>query len=234
MRVISNTNIDYLYLYKNKINDFSQLLRIIYRTKLIQKEEEKNLRGSPYLYNLDLSKNDCYNKNIDKINLLKEAIDNTTLYCLDISHILYGNRPDNFIKDYYNKNYKDMIDILNEELNRKEKNYIKNIRDMNFNIVDKEKSKGFENERLFRQMDPKINVIINDEYINYPMYLKMKAKQLINENNDIKEQINNSENPKEEYIKIHENLIKYIKIKKANKNIIELQNKINGKKMIII
>ena len=66
------------------------------------------------------------------------------------------------------------------------------------------------------------------------MYLKMKAKQLINENNDIKEQINNSENPKEEYIKIHENLIKYITIKKANKNIIELQNKINEKKMIIL
>ena len=234
MRVISNTNIDYLYLYKNKINDFSQLLRIIYRTKLINKKEEENIKGSPYLYNLDLSNNDCYNKNIDKIKLLKEAIDNTTLYCLDISHILYGNRPDNFIKNYYNKNYKDMIDILNEELNRKEKNYIKNIRDMNFNIVDKEKSKGFENERLFRQMDLKINVIINDEYINYPMYLKMKEKQLINENNDIKEQINNSENPKEEYIKIHENLIKYITIKKANKNIIELQNKINEKKMIII
>ena len=70
MRVISNTNIDYLYLYKNKINDFSQLLRIIFRTKLIKKEEEKNLSGFPYLYNLDLGNNNCYNKNIDKINLL--------------------------------------------------------------------------------------------------------------------------------------------------------------------
>ena len=119
LRVISNTNIDYLYLYKNKINDFSQLLRIIYRTKLIQKDEEKNLRDSPYLYNLDLSKNDCYNKNIDKINLLKEAIEKTTLYCLDISHILYGNKPDKFIKDYYNKNYRNEIDKLNEDLNKK-------------------------------------------------------------------------------------------------------------------
>ena len=38
MRIISNTNIEFLYLFKNNINDFTNLLRIIYRTKLIKKE----------------------------------------------------------------------------------------------------------------------------------------------------------------------------------------------------
>ena len=232
MRVISNTNIDYLYLYKNKINDFSQLLRIIYRTKLIQKEEEKNLRSSPYLYNLDLSKNDCYNKNIDKINLLKEAIEKTTLYCLDISHILYGNKPDKFIKDYYNKNYRKEIDKLNEDLNKKLKDYIKNTGDINCNIIDEEKLKDSENEELFNQLD--VDEIIKDDKAKYPIFLKLKAKQLINDNINLRDKINNSENHLNEYKKILKNLVSYLTMKKAKNNIIELQNKINENKMIII
>ena len=70
-----------------------QLLRIIYRTKKIKKKETKNekekiIKGDSVLYNLDLSNNICYNKNKDKLELLKEYIEDTTLYCLDISLIL--------------------------------------------------------------------------------------------------------------------------------------------------
>ena len=75
MRVMSNTNIESLYFHKNEINDFSQLLRIIYRTKLIIKKDnenkkEKKIKEDSILYNLDLSINFCYNKNKDKVELL--------------------------------------------------------------------------------------------------------------------------------------------------------------------
>ena len=229
MRVISNTNIYYLYLYKNKINDFSQLLRIIYRTKLIKKEEEKNLKGSPYLYNLDLSNNDCYNKNIDKIKLLKEAIEKTTLYCLDISHILYGKEPDNFRKDYDNVRYGEEIKSLTTELENHQKSYINNISNLNNNIVDKERTKHFEDEKLFKILD--VNEIINDDKSKYPGFLKINAKELINNNYELKKQINNSE---DEYKKMEANLISYLTMKKAEKNIKELKIKIDENKMIII
>ena len=102
MRIMSNTNIDYLYLNKNKIYNFDNLLRIIYRTKLIKDNEEKKnekiFQGEPYLYNLDLSDNDCYNKNENKIEILKDGIKETTLYCLDICHILYGLDPKKMIE----------------------------------------------------------------------------------------------------------------------------------------
>ena len=41
MKIISNTRINYLYLMKNKLTNFSQLIRIIYRTKLIKMKKEK-------------------------------------------------------------------------------------------------------------------------------------------------------------------------------------------------
>jgi hypothetical protein len=42
MRVISNSHLDYLYLNKNKIYNFDQCLRILYRTKLVKLNEEKD------------------------------------------------------------------------------------------------------------------------------------------------------------------------------------------------
>ena len=96
-------------------------------------------------------------------------------------------------------------------------------------IIDKERSKHFENEKLFNKLD--VNDIINDDKAKYPIFLKCSAKQLIKENNDIKEEINNS---KDEYKKMETNLISYLTMKKAEKNIKELKIKIDENKMIII
>ena len=236
MRVISNTKIDYLYLYKNKINDFSQLLRIIYRTKLINKKEEENIKGSPYLYNLDLSNNDCYNKNIYKLKLLIKAIDETTLYCLDISHIL-KEEPDIFLEmnnNYYN-NYDSEIKSFMEKLKNEQDGYIKNIEKINSFKVDEDRGNNVENRQLFENIDEnEINRIINDNNANYPLFLRNEAKKLIINDNKIKGQIKNSNNRKEEYKKIHNELITYLKMKIAQNKIKELEKKIYQKKMIII
>ena len=231
-----NTNIEYLYLYKNKINDFSQILRIIYRTKLIKKETEENIKGSSDLNNLDLSNNDCYNKNIYKLKLLIKAIDETTLYCLDISHIL-KEEPDRFLEmnnNYYN-NYDSEIKSFMEKLKNEQDGYIKNIEKINSFKVDEDRGNNVENRQLFENIDEnEINRIINDNNANYPLFLRNEAKKLIINDNNIKGQIKNSNNSKEEYKKIHNELITYLKMKIAQNKIKELEKKIYQKKMIII
>ena len=132
MRIMSNTNIEYLYLYKNRLNDFDDCLRMLYRTKLVlTDEEEKKIKKKnskeegkkdkkyimdSCLYNIDLSNNDYINKNIEEIELLKKIFEETTLYSLDLSHILFGSDPNkvlkiykdkgkNFLNDYEKKSY---------------------------------------------------------------------------------------------------------------------------------
>ena len=108
MRVISNANIECLYLYKNRLTNFDDCLRMIYRTKLVlsKEEEEKKekdkeiIRNDSCLYNLDLSNNDYSSKNIEQIELLKKVIEETTLYSLDLSHILYGPDPNKVLYLY--------------------------------------------------------------------------------------------------------------------------------------
>ena len=73
MRVISNSHLDYLYLNKNKISNFDQCLRILFRTKLVKTDGEKDASyHNPYFYNLDLSYNNCHNKNINKLKLFEK------------------------------------------------------------------------------------------------------------------------------------------------------------------
>ena len=95
-----------MYLHNNKINNFTNSLRILYRTKLICKKIEKNndliSRADSLLYNLDLSNNNIFCKNTNHINILNKIINETTLYCIDFSHILFGKDPNKYIKDKAN------------------------------------------------------------------------------------------------------------------------------------
>ena len=112
MKIISNTGINYLYLMKNKLTNFSQLIRIIYRTRLIKSDDEEGLRSESHFYNLDLSDNQCYNKNKAKIDLFKQSIKETTLCCLDFCHILYNLKPDKIKISEENKDYRKAVDSL--------------------------------------------------------------------------------------------------------------------------
>ena len=61
-RIISNSNIECLSLYKNNFSNFNDGLRIVYRTKLVMNKKERNkgkiIKTDSLLFNLDLSDND--------------------------------------------------------------------------------------------------------------------------------------------------------------------------------
>ena len=155
-RIISNTNIKHLNLFKNDFTHFNKCLDIIFRTKIIRREDEINKKEenkddknkgeknndnklneskdsiktketdtstkkenneeeddknietiikeannnnmidrSSSLMTLDLSNNSFSYLNSDYIYLIKDLIqDNSTISCLDLSHIFYGPYPD--------------------------------------------------------------------------------------------------------------------------------------------
>ena len=63
-----------------------------------------------------------------------------------------------------------------------------------------------------------VDEIIKDDKAKYPIFLKLKAKQLINDNINLRDKINNAENHLNEYKKILKNLVSYLTMKKAKNN----------------
>ena len=234
MKIISNSNIEYLYLNKNRINDFSQCLRIIYRTKLIKREETK-IKGETNLYNLDLSNKFCFNKNKDKIELLLTSIEDTTLYCLDASKILYDDYTDKFNKMKLNKEYITSIDALVGKLDKEQKKYNKTIGEIIFNKIDQQKLLKINYNEYFKNIVDQILIIVKDKKAKYNIFLRKSAEGLISNNNEIRKQtINNGKEDKEKYKQILDNLIKYMNLKRVDIKIEELYKIKNSKKMIII
>ena len=248
MRIISNTNIEYLYLYKNKINNFDECLRIIYRTKLIKINEENSNEdiaiGRTCFYNLDLSNNYCINKNIENVKLIINIIDNMTLYCLDISHILYGKYPFEFKKKNSNEQYSEYFGIIESNKNdlktkliENRKEYIKTIDEINCNEVDINKLKNkIKNKELFENnIKEEISKIIEDEKSDYPVYLKEQANYLLSQNKEAKEMIvKDNKVDLQKYEEIHEDLVNYMILKRSEKNLLLLKEIKNNIKMIII
>jgi hypothetical protein len=239
MRIISNGNVEYLYLYKNQIKNVDELIKIIYRTKLIKKNEDI-YRSESSFYNLDMSFNECINKNKNKITLIKDIIDNTTLYSLDISGILYGKNLGNTNeiekeKKKLQADYTEEIDLLVKKLQEdyKELNHLKDDSNnllININEINKEEGKLFENEKLFIESD--ISNIIKDENAKFPLFIKEKAKELMLEN---REKINEiSKRYKIEKKSIFKNLTNYLSLKRDEKYLENKKKLLNVKKMIII
>ena len=108
-RIISNSNIECLSLYKNNFSNFNDGLRIVYRTKLVMNKKERNkgkiIKADSLLFNLDLSDNDYQIKNTNHIFLLDKIIEQTTLYCLDLVHILFEYNIKKNIEEKIKSNY---------------------------------------------------------------------------------------------------------------------------------
>ena len=264
MRIISNTGINCIYLNKNHINNFDGLLNIVFRTKFIKIESEKlnidkmDLFAEPYLHNMDLGKNVCYNKNKDKIKLLEKGIEETTLYCLDFSQIIYGFSPGtmSFLlelnKDVIKKNnesqkdesqnlyYKSVKSLIIKLKKNNQNSYKENIEKLKSINSSIEKIKKIEYEDLFNNnMNDEIIQIINNNNAKQPLFIKKKSNELIKKNVEvIKKFIENKskkeEEKEEEIKKITKNLENYIKLKKLEKDSKQLEKKVNSKKMILI
>ena len=236
MRVISNTNIENLNLYKNKFNNFDDCLKIIYRTKIVvgEGETKKNHEDSS-LYNLDISLNDFYSKNLEQIELLKTSLNETSLYILDVSRILCGSEPNEFfyklktepetINDY-EKTVLNLKNVLDEE----ERKYKKNLDDINSYKEDEANLNGFKNslkDKRFEQLENEITNIIEDDKSIFPLFLKNKAYKLIDEKKEIFNNINDKE-------KLVDNLVKYMTLKRTEKVLTSLNKEIHKRKLILI
>lgn len=252
MRFMNLSNIENLYLHKNKFTNFNNCLRLIFRTKLITTEEEKNVKKNKELhvdsslYNLDLSDN-YSNKNKSQIELLSKIIDDTNLYCLDLSHILFGPKANKEIINgvyresaedlkKYNKSAEDLekfnnsVEDLKKKLNEDKKNYDRIIDEINYNKVDKEKNKNIEGYRKdFAHFEEEISEIIENENSKYPIFLKEKARKLINENISPENILNSMQRREAE-----KNLESYMIWRRADENLKRLIKKKKEKKLIII
>jgi len=199
MRIISNTSIQTLYLYKNKIFSFNDILRIIYRTQLVLHKYESDqpvIGHSSILGNLDLSDNYCRNRNTDQLYLLENIFNKTTLYSLDISHILAGANPIRFYSQTQSQEiheYKVKLDEIKQKLDNERESYGDTYEEINIFEINKKEVEDYIEEykkqiledKDFNQatLDYLTDRIEDDDLLNenaiFPLYLREKAKELI-------------------------------------------------------
>jgi hypothetical protein len=229
LRVINITDIRYLYLYKNKIANMSDLLRIIYRTKIVKEENnylDNKIDEESFLINLDLSNNDIYFNNKNYINLLSKIIDESCLYCLDISHILYGQNPQRREINEKNVEYRKKVEELQKKLEKDKTEYINLIRNLRNNEVDIKNNIHLENDQTLYEFDKDINTIIMDKKAEYPVFLKQNATKILldrEKNIELKESSD-----------MNDKLVQYMILKRSQKTYKELEEKRKDKKLIII
>ena len=230
LRIISNINLQCLYLYNNKISNFNNCLRIVYRTGLISKEKEINeniiKRIDSLLYNLDLSNNNIFHKNKNHIKLLDKIISETTLYCLDFSHVLLGKDPNSYLEEKNESEYQREVLQLRDKLNEQQKYYVELKEMINSNEIVTEKLKQYENLELNEKIEKEIDEILLDKNSQFPVFLREKAKKIRKENELFFEGKNKNE--------IKEKLVKYMELKLKSKKLEKYKKDREQKKLIII
>ena len=223
-RIISNTNLESLYLYFNKIHDFNQYIRIVYRTTLVKNEKEKMnniLINNPALFNLNMNNGDCYNQNYEKLKIMLEGFKNTNLSILDLSSVIIDPHIESNNENF--NYYKGIMEIL-DYLKEKQDEYKKALRDIFESEVDikkKEKSlKDIDKGELEKyDSDKDIQSIVKDEKSKNFLYIIEKLNDL--------NRLSLNKNKNEE-------IINYIYLKKAKNKLEENVNIKKLKKMIII
>ena len=236
IRIISNANIENLYLYDNKINNFDDCLRIIYRTRLVldkkekEEKEEKNKinREDSCLYDLDLSNNECINNNKEQIALLEGILNETTLYCLDLSHILFGADPNHILGKNEN-NYHESVQKLRKKLDKEQKEYDKIKSDIYTLKIDNSKLINLKKEEYFDNLEYKILEIIKNKNSIYPVFLKEQAKELIKNSGFFDENLNYKEKKD-----IEKKLVDFMTYKREKEELTILERSAKKKKLILI
>ena len=226
LKIISHSNIRYFYLSKNKLNNFNDFLRILYRTKIIQKKENKNkkkilLNEDITLINLDLSNNEYSIKNNFQIEILKNILEQTGLFCLDICHILYGAFPDKYKDMNENRNYKSSVNEIKSYLEKIKSRYGVIIKEMRINNVDISRLKYIKNDKILKKYDKReFDTILENKLSIYPVFLKSEIEKLINDDDKTEENMNK--------------LVDYLNLKRSENNLEKLEKEKYNKKLIII
>ena len=227
MRVMSNSNIQNFNLYKNKFSDFDICLRILNRTKIVHSNNTKEKqKEESNLYNLDLSKNEFLSINTEQIKLLKEIIDNTTLYCLDITSTLFGKNPNKILYERKPTEYQKVVFELKDQIDDTIKKYFRALGKINDNKIDIKKLEKYKNEDSLKNFE--ISDTIENDNSKYTLYLNQKAEEMINEYEEY-DKLNFDK--KEE---IRKKLVNYMKLKIAERNLKQNEDIIKETKFIFI
>ena len=223
--IIGQTKIRTFYLFKNKLCNFNNFLRIIFRTKIIKDRNNHNqkiINEDVALINLDLSNNEYPLKNSLQIKLLKQIIQETGLYCLDICHILYGVNPEKMKGEdfFFNKCVEELKAYL-EEQKIENIEIAKNILD---NEEDIEKFKDIENDDFIEKdkIEKYLKEIYGKKDSKQTVFLRKIADTIIKEANIKKDEEN------------FDKLVNYLMLKVSKYNLHKLRNQKNKKKLIII
>ena len=250
-RIMSNTDIEVLYLYNNKIHDFNEYLRIISRNSFVKSGDENDPIASPCLYNLNMNKFECFNRNGRKIELLNKTLTKQiNLSCLDMVSLLIS-KIDQDMEEIYKNNINNKFgydvtefeDIKNfthfvfkytyaiqefeeDNLRKKHKDYKNLLIEIENSTKEQEKYKyNKENEAQFKKFNSQIEEILKDKKSTYHLFIEKNARDLLEKNDNI-----NIEKSDEMLKK----LIDYIIYKRALKIINENEKKKEKKKMILI
>ena len=210
-------------------------MRILYRTKIVNKNKENNkviLNEETSLINLDLSNNEYSLKNHLHIKLLKKIIEETSLYCLDICHILYGINPEKWKETQGNIEYKKSVEEIKTYLEEKKKKYFELVKDIRINEVDIKKNKSLEENDDLKKFIKKeqIDGILKNKNAKFSGFLMSEAEKIVNNFDEIKfnfDDLDIVETTKE-------NLKNYLILKRAEKNLVEMMVRKHKKKLIII
>ena len=181
-RLISNANLESLYLYTNKMHDFNQYIRIIYRTTLIKRINKKENGNNTYinnptLYNLNLNNADCYNQNEEKLNIILEGIKRTNLTVLDLSSVLKdaSNEEHNINFKYYNK-----VNKIIDYLSMKQEEYKEALGE--FLIIESNKdkcNKNLEDKKELIDLSIKNDKEKNEKFIKYLNNNHFKREEIL-------------------------------------------------------
>ena len=249
LRIISNTNIKHLNLFKNDFKNFGKCLSIVYRTKLI-KNNGYFIDRSASLMTLDLSNNAFDLINSDHINLINKIVeDNSTLSCLDLSHIVYGQYPDRS-KSPKSDNYKIAVSntLMGTLKQRKEK-----FSNLLFDKFKKEVSindykKKDENDKLkyrSEELDKRIKEILKEEDAKLYLFLREKCKEMIKdfENEKIGDKnlydylLEKETKDSEDYTKeeqIQKKIIEYMEYLRDKKELDDFNYQLGEKNLVLI
>ena len=266
-RIMNCTNIKHLYISKNKINNFDNCLRIIYRTKLTNEklvEKDKKSKGEeieiikernkediimgnkPFLINLDMSNNEAWILNENHAHLLHKIIYETTLSCLDVSHIMFGAAPDK--NPFYKRpsSYKNYINKIKDYLEEKTNYYQMIYGEKQNNKVDIKRSEKQISESKFKDLiedieekfGNDIDQIIGNIDAIYWLYLINNAEEIIQkiknrkEYSKINDKINLELDNNNKEFKVF--LATYMRKRKAEYDLIKNKKDLEKKKLILI
>ena len=257
-RIISNCNLMYLNVFKNKFDNFGKYLRIIFRTKLIKKKtkanklKNSNIDLSKSLRHLDLSKNSFFSINYQYIKKINDLIqDNSTLSCLDISRIFYGSMADQRTVISKDK-YKNAITKLTNTLRDRKEQFEKYLMSKFDNEVilkeyeKKNKDVKINPEDFDDDISNYIEEVIEHKYYKYPAFLREQSIQIIKKIYENKENeknkkliekeklIENFDFNSDENNKFITKLEKYMTYVKRKRRLIEINKELEWKNLIII